>query len=209
MLHASFLTNWFMVAGLTLLTNPETISNTINHKTLIKWIVEKSSTLSVSGKSNINEFTCDIVGYYGPDTITCGEDGGSGKAVRLNGRLELDVFKFDCHSRLLTKDLRKTLKAEEYPKLAIRFLTLEHIPSFQMNTQNMKGWVEVELAGTRKCFQIDYEFARNTSNSFLLNGKRTFCFSDFKLTPPKKLAGVIKVKDEFNVNFQLKLFPTQ
>jgi hypothetical protein len=73
----------------------------------------------------------------------------------------------------------------------------------------MKGWVEVKLAGTRKCFQIDYEFAKNFSNSFLLNGKRTFCFSDFKLTPPKKLAGIIKVKDEFNVNFQLKLVLAQ
>jgi hypothetical protein len=209
MLHASFLTNWLLVAGLALSTQPVITSNSIDHKAPIKWIVEKTSTLSVSGKSNVNEFTCDIVGYYGPDTITCGEDGGSGKSVRLNGRLELDVFKFDCHSHLLTRDLRKTLKAEEYPKLSIRFLTLEHIPSLQMNAQNMKGWVEVELAGTRKCFQIDYEFARNTSDSFLLNGKRTFCFSDFKLTPPKKLGGVIRVKDEFNVNFQLKLVLAQ
>ncbi|MBD0378437.1 MAG: YceI family protein, partial [Flavisolibacter sp.] len=116
-------------------------------------------------------------------------------------------FRFDCHSKLLTNDFRKTVKAGEYPKLTIRFLTLDHMPTFQNNLQNMKGWVEVELAGVRRTFQIEYEFNKPATTSYYLNGEKTFCFSDFKLTPPRKMAGAIKVEDEFHVEFRLKLSP--
>lgn len=172
----------------------------------IKWAIEKTSTLKIAGKSNVNEFACSIAGYYQPDTISYVED-GAGKAVRLNGSLKLDIMRFDCQSKMITADLRKTLKVEEYPKLVIRFLSLERTPSLQGTTQTMKGWVEVELAGTRKTFQINYEFSRGAYYSYLLNGKRVFTFSDFKLEPPRKLAGAIKVKDEFAVDFNLSLLP--
>jgi hypothetical protein len=172
----------------------------------IRWAVEKTSTLKIAGKSNVNEFACSIAGYYQPDTISYIED-GAGKAVRLNGSLEIDVLRFDCHSKIITADLRKTLKAEDYPKLVIRFLSLERTPSLQGASQSMKGWVEVELAGTRKAFQVAYEFSKGANNSYLLNGKRTFTFSDFKLVPPRKLGGAVKVRDEFAVDFNLRLLP--
>jgi hypothetical protein len=175
-------------------------------KTPIKWAIEKTSTLKVAGRSNVNEFSCSIAGYYQPDTISYTED-DNGKAVRLNGCLEIDVFRFDCHNKLITKDLLKTLKAEDHPTLIIRFVSLERTPSFQNITQKMKGWVEVELAGMRKTFQINYEFARKSNDAYVLNGSRVFCFSDFNLVPPRKLAGAIKIRDEFSVDFSLRLLP--
>lgn len=170
----------------------------------IKWMVEKTSSLNIAGRSNINEFACSIGGYYQPDTLSYTED-EAGKAVRLNGCLEMDILRFDCHNRMITNDLRKTLKVEDHPKLVIRFLSLERTPSLQNATQNLKGWVEVELAGTRKAFQINYEFSKQSDNSYTLIGRRIFNFSDFKLEPPRKLAGAVKVKDEFAVDFNLKL----
>lgn len=172
----------------------------------VKWAIEKTSTLKIAGKSNVNEFACSIAGYYQPDTISYMADAAD-KAVRLNGHLELDVLRFDCHSTMITNDLRKTLKAEDYPRLVIHFLSLERTPSLQSKAQSMKGWVEVELAGTRKAFQVNYEFTKGANNTFVLNGKRNFTFSDFKLTPPRKLAGAVKVKDEFSVDFNLRLVP--
>lgn len=171
----------------------------------VKWIVENSSMLRVQGKSNVNQFSCDIFGYYDSDTIYCISEGSCKKPVRLNGCIEMDISKFDCHNAVMTKDLRKTLKAAEYPRLRILFLTLDELPSFQSTSQCMKGWVEVELAGVKKTFQINYDFVKNGSSSFILNGSRAFCFSDFKLVPPSKLGGLIKVNNDFNVNFQLKM----
>jgi hypothetical protein len=175
-------------------------------KNPIKWAIEKTSTLKVAGRSNVNEFTCNIPGYYQPDTISYTED-DNGRAVRLNGCLKIDVFRFDCHNKLITNDLRKTLKAEDHPTLIIRFVSLERTPNFQNITQKLRGWVEVELAGVRKTFQINYEFARKSNETYVLNGSRAFYFSDFNLAPPRKLAGAIKIKDEFSVDFSLRLLP--
>jgi hypothetical protein len=169
-----------------------------------KWTIEKSSTITVTGKSNVNEFNCQVPGYYQTDTIFVSQLSSS-KDVRLSGNLEVDVFKFDCHSKMITKDLRKTLKSDQYPKLKIRFLSLDHLPEAQFTAQCIKGMVEVELAGVRKILQIPYVFVNNGTSGYLLNGTKTFYFSDFSLTPPRKLAGIVQVKDEFLVDFKLKV----
>lgn len=171
----------------------------------IHWVVEKSSILKISGKSNVNAFTCQTPGYHQADTLVCTSEGDATKPVRLTGCLTVDVFSFNCHSKMITGDLRKTLNAKDYPQLTVRFLTMDRLPDFTENTRHLKGWVEVELAGIRKTFQINYEFIKCQPQRFQLNGGRVFCFSDFNLTPPKKLAGTIQIKDEFVVDFRLVL----
>jgi hypothetical protein len=182
----------------------DTVDTGTKPRTVVSWTVEKTSTLKVAGRSNVNEFFCDINGYYKPDTIHCSSSGNEGQA-RLSGSLELDVFKFNCHSRLITNDLRKTLQANTYPRMTIRFLSLEHVPDFQSDVQCMNGSVEVEIAGVVKKFMIPYEYYKTSSSVFLLNGTKTICFSDFNLKPPRKLAGMIQIKDEFVVDFRLVL----
>ena len=172
---------------------------------IIKWAVEKNSTLRVQGKTNVNKFTCNIKQYAEKDTIIC--LGDASKAIRLTGELKMDVLSFNCHSKMITNDFRKTIKADKYPMLIIRFLSLETMPILGNNTEAIKGWVEVELAGVVKKFQLIYSFAKGPSNQIQLEGGRNFSFSDFKLTPPKKLGGMIKIKDAFDVNFMLTLQP--
>jgi hypothetical protein len=46
---------------------------------------------------------------------------------------------FDRRSKMITDDLRKTLKAEEYPTLAIRFLSLERTPGLQARPSQCRG----------------------------------------------------------------------
>jgi hypothetical protein len=180
------------------------------HKTkLIKWAVQKTSTIRIAGSTNINNFGCDITGYYQPDTIYCSEENAISKLVILNGDLQVDILKFDCHNRMLTGDLRKTLKADEYPTLIIRFLSLERAPVIHDSKDFLRGWVEVELAGSTQRFEVDYSFIKAMSSSIQLNGNRSFSFADFKLIPPKKFGGLIKVKDRFIVNFNLLLNPVE
>lgn len=170
---------------------------------IAKWVVQKNSTLEVAGKTNVNSFTCNISQYNDRDTIAF--FGESNKAIKLNGDLTMDILSFDCHSSMVNKDMQKTLKADVYPQLKIRFLTLQNMPLLQQKSEQVKGWLEVELAGVVKRIEMIYTISK-VGNSFIqMSGSRTFNFSDFKLSPPQKFAGLIKIKDEFNVNFQLVL----
>ena len=182
-------------------TNPPTE----NGKKPVKWIVEKSSTLKVTGKSNVNQFSCDINGYYQSDTFYCEEKSACDKTIRLKGALEIDVLEFDCHNRIVTSDLRKTLKAKDHPKLHIRFLSLDRMPAFTNKCENVRGTVEIQLAGECKVFEICYQFINQGKAPIEMIGVKNFSFSDFHLSPPKKLAGMIKVSDEFQVGFHLRL----
>lgn len=169
----------------------------------IRWAVQKTSSLQIEGSSNVNQFVCGVQGYYQTDTIAFAVENAA-KAIPLRGSITIDVASFDCHNRMLTKDLRRTLKSTEYPQLYVRFVALERSPAFQNNKDNLKGVVEIELAGVRKRFGIDYVLEKN-GGTVILNGFRTFSFTDFMLTPPKKLAGAIRVRDNFNVQFHLNL----
>ena len=174
-------------------------------KHVIKWAVQKTSSMKIAGSSNINQFTCDVQGYYQTDTIAFTPTEQSNKVVPLRGSLTIDVASFDCHNKMLTKDLRRTLKSTEHPRLAVRFVALERVPVFTNNKDCLKGVVEIELAGVCKRFEINYTLEKNSNSSIVLNGAKDFSFSDFQLTAPKKLAGAIKVRDKFNVQFHLNL----
>ncbi|MEP7143035.1 MAG: hypothetical protein ABI707_09200 [Ferruginibacter sp.] len=184
-------------------------SNDGHNKKTVKWAVQKTSTIRIDGSTNINDFGCDITGYYQPDTIVCSEENAVSKLVTLNGVLQIDISKFDCHNKMLTRDLRKTLKADEYPKLVIHFLSLERAPLIQNNKDFLRGWVEIELAGIHRRFEISYSFIKTGASLIQLHGNRCFKFVDFNLIPPKKFAGLIKVNDKFTVDFNLVLDPVE
>jgi hypothetical protein len=169
----------------------------------VKWAVQKHGTLWVNGSSNVNTISCSITGISEYDTIVVIYD--PVRAQTLRGSIRMNILSFDCQNNLIRKDLRKTLKADQYPMMTIRFLTLRTMPSLTSKPEVITGWVEVELAGVKKKFELSYSFLQTSPGIINLNGGRKFCFSDFKLAPPQKFAGLVKIKDDFDVNFRLVL----
>ena len=180
-------------------TSPEILNNGKVYK---KWIVEKSSSLSIRGETNVNSFTCDATEYLNADTLSYVNDDMAKKLNFSNSSLFIDIKRFDCHSKLITKDFRKALKADETPTLKITFLSLDQFNS-SSNNQSIKGIVDIELAGINRRVEICYKVKMLSNNRIELNGSHSFTFSDFKLTAPKKMAGLIRTKEGIKVSFQL------
>lgn len=170
---------------------------------IVRWAVQKNSSLQVAGKSNVNSFTCVINQYDEKDTIAL--YGDANQSVRLFGDLKMDILSFDCNSSMINNDMHKTLKADVYPQLKIRFISLQSMPLLQQKAETIKGVIEIELAGVIKRIEMTYSIVRLGNNAIQMTGNRNFTFSDFRLSPPQKFAGLIKIKDDFNVNFQLVL----
>lgn len=152
---------------------------------IIKRTVEKNSTLFVHGRSNVNNFTCDINGIAEKDTILL-INTASGP-VKLTGAIKMDVTSFDCHNYLIRKDLRKTLKADQYAKMIIRFLTLKTMPLLSNKTEQVTGWVIVELAVTKKIFEPTYTFKKTSRGINWLWEAATFPFPIFSYQHPASL----------------------
>jgi hypothetical protein len=182
-----------IIIGLTLM------SFTANAQT--KWLINETSSLSVNGSTNINKFTCDIPNCD-QDTLTVWK---SDKGIKISGSINPAVLSFDCHKAMMTRDLRKTLKAKKYPKLHIHFLSLNELPQLSGKSMSINGQVEIEIAGIKKLYEIDYSISVDTDKMIHLLGSKDLNFSDFKLIPPRKLGGIIKTKDQLTVVFNLNM----
>jgi hypothetical protein len=167
-----------------------------------KWLISESSSLSVNGSTNINKFSCDIPNCDEADTLTVWK---SERGIVLTGSINPATLSFDCHKAMMTHDLRKTLKAKKYPRLHIRFLSLNELPELSNKPAFITGQVEIEIAGVKKLYDVDYQISVGGDNVIHLLGSREVNFSDFDLIPPRKLGGMIKTKDQLTVAFHLKM----
>jgi len=170
----------------------------------IKWVISKSCSLKVAGSTNINKFNCEITNYYRPDTLTIYSIANNG-GVKISGKVDLDVNNFDCHNPMMTADLRKTLKAKSFPHLTINFLSFDSYPDFDAKRGEIKGRVNIALAGVTKQFDVNYKFLSSANRSLVLVGTRKVNFSDFKIIPPRKLGGMIETNNELGIEFCLQL----
>ncbi|WP_407428303.1 YceI family protein [Arcticibacter sp.] len=170
-----------------------------------RWVVMNGGSLKVKGTTNINTFKCDITGYSNSDTILVYKNQIQEGNLPLKGRLGLSVKLFDCHHAVMTADLRKTLKAKEFPQLKISFINLEKFPALSSRESKIKGTVDIELAGKVKRFTVDYTFKLDNQRNIQLLGERDVNFSDFGLTPPRKLGGMIQTDNKLSVEFKLTL----
>jgi hypothetical protein len=169
-----------------------------------KWIVGQKSNICIEGKTNINNFRCDIYEYLPQDTLLIVRDDAEQKPLTIKGGISIDINRFDCHQKYITSDLRKTLKADKSPCLSIQLVSIGYF-SQNKPPANVKGWVVISLAGVNKQLDINYVVTNAGPEGMQFTGTRTIRFADFGLTPPRKLAGMIRVEEEINVKFQLWL----
>ncbi len=170
-----------------------------------RWVISKNGSLQVKGSTNVNTFSCVISNYATPDTITVVKIKPNDTSISLNGEIGLNVQSFDCHHPMMTADLRKTLKAKEFPKLYIRFINLSRLPVLLTQQELIKGWVEIELANKTKLIQVDYKIYKDAQKTIHLIGNRNVNFTDFNLVPPRKLGGMIQTNNLLNIEFHLQL----
>ncbi|HMG69045.1 MAG TPA: hypothetical protein VK588_15210 [Chitinophagaceae bacterium] len=192
----------FSILCFLFILNAAFIKKDIRNNSFAKWVVEKNSSINIQGETNINSFQCDVTEYLGADTLVYLKNDATKKLSFTNSCLLIDVRRFDCHNKFITDDFRSALKADENPTLKILFLSIDQFPNSCTN-QIVKGIVDVELAHSIKRTEIDYTVKTLPGNRIQVNGSHIFSFSDFNLKAPRKMAGLIRTKDQIKVNFQL------
>ena len=199
MLYKNILWIGLLLLSLTSFVLPRQLNVVTERK---KWVISENSSLCVNGSTNINKFSCEILAYDKIDTLTISRDN---KEIVLSGSVGISVKSFDCHNSMMTRDLRKTLKEKQFPMLHINFLSLNKLPQLTTQPESITGMVDIEIAGSRKHFEVKYQISVDDQKVIHLLGSRDINFSDFNLIPPRKLGGMIQTKDKLSVDFHLKM----
>ena len=157
-----------------------------------------TSYLVISGESNVNEF--ELVWT-------------SGSKGNLNGNemttvdssfftYSIPVKDFEASNFMMYEDFIKLMKAEEFPRIILK-ISQDQLKLLNSGRINDNPEISITIAGVTRTFNIECSVLLCQENRFILNGTQKVNLKDFQMTPPVKLQGLVKVREEINVSFAI------
>lgn len=154
------------------------------------------SHLTITGDTNISKFKCDFDTKSLERTKPIEFKVTDNHINFKNAVLKLDNRGFDCGNRAINKDFHELLKTEQYPEI-----TLELTEVHMYDEKNASAHIKITIAGKKKDYALPIQINGTANKSFA--GKLSLDIKDFGLEPPKKMFGLIVIKDEIEINFNL------
>jgi hypothetical protein len=152
-----------------------------------EYLLVSTKQFTVQGTTSIGGFECNY-DMTTKDTLFLNQVKKTNKISHF-----IPVKKFGCGNFILNSDFRKTLKEKEFPQIRIE------LSNFKNSRDNYYCDLTLNLVGKQKIYRnLPLKFEDNR-----LNGSITLNFSDFDLTPPKKVGGMIKVNEEIKLSVSL------
>lgn len=170
---------------------------TSREEKVVTWNILAESTLEIKGKTNVNSFNCLSKEYKGKDQLRETTEEGTNY---WDGAIKVPAEGFDCFNKMMTKDFKETIKANEFPLIEMEFVKMKKSES-QSNLLSGEGIVT--LANVSKRVNLTCELQELENGVKKLVGSRKFLFSDFGIDPPKKFLGTVRVKNEVEVEFSI------
>ncbi|MFP5246713.1 MAG: YceI family protein [Thermoanaerobaculia bacterium] len=121
--------------------------------------------------------------------------------------LSIPVASLDCGNSQMERDLHQALRAEAHPQIEFVFQKLVGGVNHDIDrgTYHAKISGVLALAGARKNVVIDVHAQRVSRTQFRLRAKLPLRMTDFRITLPTALFGMIKARNELVVQFDLFL----
>lgn len=142
--------------------------------------------VKISGTSTVGKYKCTNT-FYRRDTIVLNLN----KKNCINA--EVPMLNFDCGNKLMTKDLLSTVKHKKFPN---SYVKITDIKPYNKYYKCNLTFLITDKTLNYKDF-ILYKSDNKIQGTISLN------FSDIDLEPPVKMAGLIKVKDQIVIDFNL------
>jgi hypothetical protein len=142
--------------------------------------------IEILGNSTVGKYKCDC-----PHTLR--------DTIHLNSttknslKSEISTDNFDCGNKIMNKDLKTTIKVKKFPKSTVT------ITNIKPSGSNYKCSLNFRITDKT----LSYQNLNLVNTKEFLEGTVAVKFTDIGLEPPTKMAGVIKVKNEFVIHFIL------
>jgi hypothetical protein len=154
------------------------------------------SELSIKGDTNISEFGCEFNTYYLEEYREVVYKRNANNISFKNAVLSLKNRGFDCGNKIINKDFHAMLNTKVYPNI-----TLELNEITFNKDKKATAHVLIIIAGTKKEYIFPIDVISSPLSRFV--GKLKLDINDFSLVPPKKMFGLIVIKDEIEIDFNL------
>ena len=166
----------------------------VSNKTKVK--ITNQSEVIIKGKSNVNSFECKYNSAFIEDEIQVSLAKQNAKIVLDGAKISIKSTGFDCAHKMITKDFKTILKANEYSNIK---LEVKEITTLK---EHISAKLKVEIAGVSKEYTIPVTYDSKSNN---VKGQLKINIKDFNLKALKKLLGMVIVNDNVDIHFNLFL----
>jgi hypothetical protein len=157
-----------------------------------------STFLVINGESNINRFSFSFLSN--PDDPADSYNSHTGD----NGtEVLIPLREFQASNPRMYNDFLQEVHEREYPNISI-FLPYMGPDKLEAMTTGAEQKVLITMAGVEKQYTVDCDLV-NCGDRLVIRGSQMIRLTDFKISPPEKLNGLIKVKNEITVSFGIIL----
>ncbi len=154
--------------------------------------------IAIIGETNINCFECEYDGNEGTQNIyqfVLNSESSRDQVLEVY----IPVKEFNCSQYLMYDDLQLLLKSNEHPyiRIGIDPSQLRKIPNKPaVNLDISLTIADVTNIQSILCTVDDFKDSR-----LQISGQTTIHLTDYKIKPPVKFMGLVRVKDEVTISF--------
>ena len=164
-----------------------------------------AARVSIAGTSNIHPFTASTTDVRLSRVVLAAVDGDRLQSAAKPGGV--DAFEIAIRAASLTspkegldKNLHKALKVTEHQDITFRLVRLE--PADAANSLKAVG--TLKIAGVEKEVAVPLKVGVNASTITAI-GDVTLLMTDYGITPPKAMLGMLKTDPKITVTFEIVL----
>lgn len=147
----------------------------------------------ISGESTISPFSF----RYNTADIS----GKKNLVLRDTGTFEISIpiRDFEPSNPMMYGDFLALMKESEYPRIVVSF-SRRQLQKLGQEQNSSCPEIRITIAGITREYQIECAMVKCLDQLYL-SGEKRIRLSDFRLRPPEKLLGLVKVHNEIDVNF--------
>lgn len=174
----------------------------------VNFKIIKGSKLTISGTTNVKaKFNCECKEnfYLSKYQMSVVDNPDTAIISFKNASIVIPTKAFVCENDGMTEDMHKALKADEFPTIIFNVISA-NIPK-----GNIKGatiLADLVITGNSKKITIPLTVEEAGNSQYRFLGSKDILMTDFNITPPTAMLGLIKVKNNITINFDFKTYIT-
>lgn len=161
-----------------------------------KVFITTESFLYIKGTSNVNTFTCVYDAATLSRKVPVSFTQNNNTLSFRNVKLQLKNSGFNCGNRGINSDFHELLQTNQYPHINFE------LHRIVKGANTVDAFVDIEIAGIKKHYKVPVK-----TNGELAPIQGVLCvnITDFGLTPPRKMMGMIVVREDIEIVFGFDL----
>lgn len=164
--------------------------------------IEPGSKLNIKGITNVTDFTCKCEELFPTMQLIIKNKGSKAHFDKTN--LAIRAKKLDCGNKAMNSDMYKTMKADDYPHIQIELLESE-IAALNENWATLQTSANLTIAGVTRKETFTIQAQKTDALQYRFKACKSIKMTDYGMTPPRPMLGLIKVKDFISLDLDLTI----